>query len=251
MIKEIFKYIKTLIIVMQLFNAIEAAGVLPNGFVYLKDFDPTIIQNLRYYDDENFVGIKIEGYKSDKVILSREAAVKLATVQKELLADGYSLVIYDAYRPQKAVNHFMKWSEDLSNQVTKGKYYPLIDKSNIFNLGYVAEKSGHSRGSTVDLTIIKSDSILKKVSVHDRKLLNDQVISYLDDGTVDMGSSFDLFDKASHHDSKLIDKKYLGMRNYLRAIMKKNGFKEYEQEWWHYTLENEPFLNTYFNFDIE
>lgn len=224
---------------------------LPKGFVYLKEIEPTIIENLRYYSTENFIGRKLVGYEANRVILSAAAAKALSNVQQELLKNGYSLVIYDAYRPQQTVDLFIRWSRDFSDQLQKEKYYPNIDKKDLFKLGYVAEKSGHSRGSTIDLTIIKLDSPLKSVAFKKRKLKDGSLVPYLDDGTVDMGSSFDLFDTASHHDSKIIDQNFLTLRNYLRAIMKKYGFNEYQEEWWHYTLKDEPFPDTYFDFPVE
>ncbi|MCC8372318.1 MAG: M15 family metallopeptidase [Rickettsia endosymbiont of Pseudomimeciton antennatum] len=187
--------------------------------------------------------------KANRVILTKPAAEALSAVQKELLANGYSLVIYDAYRPQRAVNYFIKWSQDLNDQTTKADYYPYANKEDLFKLGDIAKKSGHTRGSTVDLTIIKSSNVLHDITITKRKLTDGRSISFLDDGTVDMGSSFDLFDKASYHDSKLISPEHLEKRNYLRAIMKKHGFNEYNKEWWHYTLNNEPFPNTYFDFE--
>lgn len=224
---------------------------LPGGFVYLKEIEPTIIENLRYYSSENFIGRKLDGYEKNCVILSEGAAKALSNVQQDLLKDGYSLVVYDAYRPQKTVDLFIRWSKDFRDQSQKEKYYPNIDKKDLFKLGYIAEKSGHSRGSTVDLTIIKLNNTLKSVVLEKRKLKNGSIVTYLDDGTVDMGSSFDLFDIASHHDSEAIDQKYLKLRNYLRSVMEKNGFNGYQEEWWHYTLKNEPFTDTYFNFSVE
>ena len=224
---------------------------LPEGFVYLKDLEPTIIENLRYYSSENFFGRKLDGYEKNYVILSDAAAKALSNVQQQLLKDGYSLVVYDAYRPQKTVDLFVKWSKDFSDQSQKEKYYPNTDKKDLFELGYIAEKSGHSRGSTVDLTIIQLNNPLKSVVLEKRRLKDGSVVTYLDDGTVDMGTSFDLFDKASHHDSEIIDEKFLNCRNYLRSVMKQNGFNDYQKEWWHYTLKDEPFTDTYFNFSVE
>jgi D-alanyl-D-alanine dipeptidase len=227
------------------------AAELPKDFVYLKDIEPTIIENLRYFSNENFMGRKIDGYKANRVILTSEAAIALVKIQQELLKNGYSLVIYDAYRPQLAVDFFMKWSKDSNDQVAKEKYYPDINKADVFKLGYVAEKSGHSRGSTVDLSIIRIGDSLKPITFQKRQLKNGSIIPFLDDGSVDMSSSFDLFGEASHHDSNLIETEFLARRNYLRGIMKKNGFNDYPEEWWHYTLKNEPFPDTYFDFVVE
>ncbi len=224
---------------------------LPQDFVYVKDINPSIIESLRYYSKENFIGIQIDGYKANRVILTKQAAEALSNVQQELLKQGYSLVVYDAYRPQRAVDMFITWSQDLNDQVEKSKYYPRVDKSEVFQLGYVTKKSGHTRGSTVDLTIIKLNSVPHEVQIEKRYLTDGSQILFLNDGTIDMGSSFDLFDEASHHDTALVKPEFLKMRDYLREIMKKNGFYEYKKEWWHYTLKDEPFPNTYFDFDVE
>jgi len=193
----------------------------------------------------------IRGYKASEAILTREAAEALKNVQRKLLGIGYSLVIYDAYRPQKAVDNFMEWSKN-SDQTNKLKYYPWVDKDKVFELGYVAEKSGHSRGSTVDITIIDKNKRINLSPILKERLLTDgRNVSLIDDNTEDMYTSFDLFDEASHHDTTLIPKEYLEKRNMLRRIMIENGFKEYPYEWWHYTLNNETFPNEYFDFDIE
>lgn len=176
-------------------------------------------------------------------------------MQHELLSQGFSLVIHDAYRPQKAVNFFMQWSKDISKQSMKSIFYPYINKEDVFQLGYVAEKSGHSRGSTLDVTIIKLDSQLKPISkiiLEPRILLNGKKFLYANDGTQDMGSHIDFFDPASHHDAHaLLAPEYIKQRNFLRTLMEKHGFIAYEKEWWHYTLKNEPYPDIYFDFDIE
>lgn len=225
------------------------------GFVYLHEVDPTILVSLRYGSNENFVGKPIDGYKKSVVILTKQAAEALKEVQKDLKGDGYSLVVYDAYRPQRAVDNFMCWSVDPEDQLKKSTYYPRVDKADVFKLGYVAERSGHSRGSTVDLTIIELDKKLHPVVPKDRMLLDGYTIQFLDDGTVDMGSSFDLFDVASHFKNNVIAERFEIVRTYLKRIMEKHGFKNYAEEWWHFTLKNEPFPassnDSYFNFPVE
>ena len=224
---------------------------IPEGFVYLDEQDKTIQASVRYFSTENFVGARVDGYKAARIVITKQAAQALSKVQKELLENGYSLVVYDAYRPQKAVNHFMRWSEDLNDQAMKAKYYPKIDKRNVFDRGYVAKKSGHTRGSTIDLSIIKVDGKLKAPIFALRSVKGCEALPFLDDGTVDMGSSWDLLDQASHHSSPKVADECATQRNYLRTKMEKQGFRAYEQEWWHYTLNNEPFPDTYFDFDIE
>lgn len=225
------------------------------GFVYLSEVDPTIIVSLRYCTKENFLGCAVDGYKKPVVILTRQAADALKKAQEEFKKRGYSIVIYDAYRPQQAVDHFVRWSEDIKDQVKKGQYYPRVDKANVFELGYVAKKSGHSRGSTVDITLIKTGKSVHSIVEKEEKLLDGYTIKILDDGTIPMGSSFDLFDIASHYENKLISKKYKKLRTYLKNVMEKCGFKNYAEEWWHFTLINEPYpadkYSSYFNFAIE
>ena len=226
------------------------------GFVYLSEVDPTILVSLRYYSNENFVGKPVNGYKKSVVILTKQVAEALKKVQESLKKDGYSLVVYDAYRPQQAVDHFMCWSVRASDQLKKSHYYPRVNKADVFELGYVAERSGHSRGSAIDLTIIEVDKKLHAVKESERTLRDGFTITFLDDGTVDMGSSFDLFDVASHtKENDVIEEKYKKLRTYLRQVMEKQGFKNYSEEWWHFTLRNEPFPAnsdaSYFNFPVE
>lgn len=225
------------------------------GFVYLHEIDPTILISLRYQDNENFVGKPVEGYKKPVVIMTKSTAEALKKVQDDVKKDGYKLVVYDAYRPQQAVNHFMRWSKDVEDQAKKTYYYPRINKADVFELGYVAERSGHSRGSTVDLTLIKEGENLHAVQEKDRTLLDGYTIKILDDGTVDMGSSFDLFDTASHYENNLIEEKFKKLRTYLKNVMEKYGFRNSAEEWWHFTLRNESFPAnqdaSYFNFVIE
>ncbi len=253
------KHIQLLVLVALCISS-SAAYAIPQamrdlGFVYLHEVDPTIITSLRYYSSENFVGAPVDGYHKNVVIMTKQAAEALKRVQDAVRKDGYSLVVYDAYRPQQAVNHFMRWSEEIQDQAKKSEYYPRINKADVFDLGYVARRSGHSRGSTVDLTIIKLDQKLHAITKKKRQLLDGYTIELLDDGTVDMGSSFDLFDLVSHGNNDLISADYKALRDYLKNVMVAHGFKPIPDEWWHFTLKNEPFpahLDTsYFNFPVE
>lgn len=225
------------------------------GFVELSEVDPTIITSLRYITNENFLGTPVDGYKKDCVVMTRQAAQAIKKVQEEVKKNGYCLVVYDAYRPQVAVDHFVRWSEDVADQNNKDQYYPRVNKAKAFELGYIARRSGHSRGSTIDLTLIQDGKKPHKIIEKKRKLLDGFMISFLDDGTVDMGSSFDLFDIASSFDNNAIAKKYKKNRLYLKNVMEKFGFKDYSEEWWHFTLKNEPYPadvdSSYFNFVIE
>ncbi len=225
------------------------------GFVYLHEVDPTILVSLRYYSNENFVGKTVEGYKKPVVILTRQAAEALKNVQSSVKKDGYCLVVYDAYRPQHAVNNFMLWSTNNTDKIKEQQYYPRVAKDQAFDLGYIARRSGHTRGSTVDLTIIKDGESLHEIKESDRQLLDGSTIKFLDDGTVDMGSSFDLFDIASHSENDLIKEQYKESRRYLKSVMEQNGFRNYYKEWWHFNMTNEPFPadqdSSYFDFPIE
>ncbi|MCL4124908.1 UNVERIFIED_CONTAM: hypothetical protein GTU68_037114 [Idotea baltica] len=202
---------------------------MPKGFVYLSDVDASIKSELRYFSNNNFIGKKIDGYMNDCVIVSKETAENLKKIQTILLEKNLSLKVFDAYRPQQAVDHFVKWAKILNDTLMKQEYYPKIPKSQLFNLGYIASKSGHTRGSSIDLTI---------VDVKTNKEL-------------DMGSPYDFFGVQSHPFYKNINQKQQKNRILLRDIMLKNGFKPYKNEWWHFTLKNEPYPNTYFNFPIE
>ena len=202
---------------------------LPNGFTYLFEIDSTIKKELRYYTSKNFVGIPIDGYKENKVIISIPTAKALKKIQTKLLDSGLSLKIFDAYRPQQAVNHFVRWARVMKDTLMKSLYYPDVKKSNLFKLGFIASKSSHTRGSTVDLSLI---------DIKTNKEL-------------DMGSSYDFFGATSDVFHKNLSNKQEKNRMLLRNIMIKNGFKPYDNEWWHFTLVDEPFPNTYFNFVVE
>lgn len=200
-----------------------------SGFVQIHEAIPNITYDIRYQSTDNFVGAVVDGYKVPTAYISKEAAEALKKVQADLNTEGLGLKIFDAYRPQKAVDHFVRWGKAVADTLTKSKYYPEINKARVFELGYVAKKSGHTRGSTVDLTIIYMEALTE----------------------MDMGSGWDYFGAISHHDSPLVDSVHTAHRNKLRNLMKTHGFKEYSNEWWHYTLANEPYPDTYFNFDVK
>jgi zinc D-Ala-D-Ala dipeptidase len=246
-------FLNSLFVVINCFALSDEARA--KGFVYLHEIDPTIVISPRYYDTHNFVGARVDGYKKPVIIMTLQAAQALKKVQDEVKKDGYCLVVYDAYRPQRAVDHFVRWSKDRQDQSKKDQYYPRVDKSKVFELAYVKKRSGHSRGSTVDLTLIKNGTSLHPVNERQRTLGDGFRILFLDDGTVDMGSSFDLLDEASHPENNLIDNQYKLIRNYLRQIMEKHGFKISPKEWWHFTLKNEPYPidqeSSYFDFEVE
>ncbi len=199
------------------------------GFVVLSDVVPDIIQEIRYYSTYNFVGDRIDGYEQPCAIMTIEAAQALKNVSDEVKKKGYRLKVYDAYRPQMAVDNFVRWAEDLKDKRMKKYFYPKVDKTRLFADGYIDAKSGHSRGSTIDLTLF------------DMKTGKE----------VDMGGTFDYFGVESHPDyvGKLT-KKQIKNRNYLREVMIKHGFKPLETEWWHFTLKDEPYPDMYFTFKV-
>lgn len=229
-----------------IFNMSHSLG---KDFVFLSDIAPSIIQNVRYHSAENFLGRQVHGYETNRVICTEQAALRLNEAQKYFNAQGYNIVVYDGYRPQRAVNDFLKWSKDITDIKMKKKYYPTLNKDKLFSLGYLAEKSSHSRGSTFDLTLIEiGKQVNEQIKTLERRLESDEFIPFLDDNTLDMGSSFDLFHQASHHNSPVIGYPYTRYRNLLRLGMQRFNFIPYAQEWWHYTLKGEPFPDTYFDF---
>lgn len=207
-------------------------GQLPKGFVYVDEVIPNIVLDMRYTTTNNFVGAPIDAYNGNRCILTKEAADALKLVQEDLAEFGMGLKIFDAYRPQKAVDHFARWAEDLDDDINKGIYYPDVPKDQLFEKGYIAAKSGHSRGSTADLTIIS----LKEGE--DREELF-------------MGTRFDFFGPESWPNFQEISLTSRAHRKLLQLVMEKHGFKHLPEEWWHFTLADEPYPDTYFNFPVE
>jgi len=205
---------------------------LPPGFVYVDQVIPGIKLNLRYYTEHNFVGERIDGYLQPRCILSAPAAQALKAVQDDLQAFGLGLKIFDAYRPQRAVDHFVRWAKDLQDTKMQAEFYPDVQKENLFKEQYIAEKSSHSRGSTVDLTITPLDAASS-------------------DPGLDMGSRFDFFGPKSWPTSMKVSPSARSHRMLLHVLMIKHGFKPYPQEWWHFTLSEEPFPETYFDFSVQ
>lgn len=211
-----------------------------SAFVNIPDVIPDSILEIRYYSSFNFVGTRIDGYNQPTAILTRQAADSLKVVSDEMLGKGYRLKIYDAYRPQCAVDHFVRWAADLQDTLLKRCFYPDVDKSVLFEQEYIMEKSGHTRGSTVDLTLF----------------------DMLSGKDVDMGSGFDWFGIESHPDyggnpqtgeytgAEGITAEQFANRMLLREVMLSHGFKPLDSEWWHFTLVGEPFPDTYFTFPV-
>jgi zinc D-Ala-D-Ala dipeptidase len=208
------------------------AADLPPGFAVITNRVPTAEVALAYYGTNNFVGARVDGYRADRGMISIAAARALQQVSEALAPFGYHLYIFDAYRPQRAVDHFVRWAADLEDTKTKAAFYPDIDKDRLIPELYIADQSSHSRGSTVDLTIAYRD----------------------ESGTtqwLDMGSPFDYFGTRSWPDSREVTPQQRANRLLLRTLMVEAGFVPYDQEWWHFTLADEPFPATWFDFPIE
>ncbi|SHI60814.1 M15 family metallopeptidase [Algibacter luteus] len=201
---------------------------LPKGFVYVENIIPDLEVELRYFTSNNFVGEPIEGYHANKLILTKESAEALKLVHEDLQEQNLCLKVYDGYRPQRAVNHFINWAKDLNDTINKAVFYPNVKKRNLFKEEYIASRSGHSRGSTLDLTIIDA---------------NTGVI-------LDMGSIYDFFGEESWVNYDNLTDQQKKNRQLLQFYMNKYGFRNYPKEWWHFTLRGEPFPNTYFDFPV-
>ena len=200
----------------------------PSGFVILADAVPGIVQEIRYYSSYNFIGERIDGYEEPCALLTKEAARALKAVSNEANVYGYRLKVFDAYRPAGAVRQFVLWGIEDTDIRMKPYFYPDLDKTSLFEEGYIASKSGHSRGSTIDLTLL------------DMKTGKE----------VDMGSPFDLFSEVSHPDYRGITDEQYENRMFLQKIMVRQGFVPIDCEWWHFTLDNEPYPDTYFEFPV-
>lgn len=199
-----------------------------SDFVLLPEAVPDAILEIRYYSTYNFIGDRVDGYEQPTALLTKEAAAALKEVSDELVSRGYRLKIFDAYRPQMAVSNFVRWAQDLEDTRMKPYFYPELDKSVLFEQGYIAEHSGHSRGSTVDLSLFDMST----------------------EREVDMGGTFDYFGELSHPDyTDITDEQYQN-RMLLRQVMMDHGFRPLSEEWWHFTLEDEPYPDTYFTFPV-
>lgn len=201
----------------------------PSGFVLLSEVIPDVLLDIRYYSTFNFIGERIDGYETPAAYMTKEAAYALKKVSDAVMKKGYRLKIFDAYRPQRAVDHFMRWAKEEKDIRMKEYFYPMLEKSVIIPEGYIAEHSGHSRGSTVDLTLF------------DMQTQRD----------LDMGGTFDYFGEISHSDYPDLTKEQYDNRILLKEVMMEYGFLPLKEEWWHYTLKDEPYPDTYFDFPIQ
>jgi D-alanyl-D-alanine dipeptidase len=237
---------------------------LPEGFVYLDDIDPTIIQEMRYATAYNFVGEPIDGYDEAQCVLTREAARALAQVQADLRPRRMSLKVYDCYRPQRAVDHFVRWIRlvdrpgyEGDDEAMKEAFFPAVEKRRLFREGYIARRSGHSRGSTVDLTVVRLPHTPRTTYPQPPGRLprcDAPAVGgpggRLDEGDLDMGTAYDCFTPLSMTDSPDVSAAARANRRLLREAMGRRGFRNYPQEWWHYTLRGEPYSGRYFDFTI-
>jgi len=211
---------------------------VPTEFVDAATVVEGLVVDMRYFGADNFVGKRIDGYEAPRCLLTRPAAAALAAVQRDLMRDltrpGLGLKVYDCYRPTRAVAHFVRWARDLADVARKADYYPAVDKRDLFRLGYIAERSGHSRGSTVDITLVRR--------------AGDE--GDPERGTPDMGTRFDFFSPKSWPSDISVGKAAQRNRALLAAAMARAGFQAYNKEWWHFTLRNEPFRARYFDFPV-
>jgi zinc D-Ala-D-Ala dipeptidase len=200
----------------------------PPGFVDAAAAVDGLVVDMRYFGTDNFVGDKIDGYERARCLLSAPAADALAAVQRGLAARGLGLKVFDCYRPQRAVNNFMRWAEAIGDLRRKAEFYPDVDKRDLFKDGYIAERSGHSRGSTIDLTLVRR----------------------ADGRELDMGSRYDFFSPKSWPSDTSVSAQAQSNRALLAAAMTTGGFRPYDKEWWHFTLVNEPYPESYFDFPV-
>jgi len=198
------------------------------GFVDAVEVAAGLQVEARYFGTHNFVGRRIDGYEAGKCLLTREAAAALAAVQRDLALLGLGLKVFDCYRPARAVAHFVRWARDLRDQARKEEFYPEVDKRTLFRDGYISARSGHSRGSTVDLTLVR----------------------LVDGRELDMGTPFDFFGTQSWPADRSVAAAAQANRQVLAAAMRLRGFRAYDKEWWHFTLNNEPYPYSYFDFPV-
>lgn len=223
------KFLAAFVLAAGVFAAARADTVSCNksGFDKVCNAIDDAVYDMRYYSPYNFTGNKIRGYKAPVAYMTKEALRALAIAAADLRKQGYRILIWDTYRPQKAVDNFVEWINNPADEGNKS-FYPELKKSDLLKGNYIFKKSGHTRGSTVDLTIIKMDGSF-----------------------VDMGGTFDLFSEISHPDYKNLTPEQINNRKILRDAMTNAGFVGIDSEWWHFTLKDEPYKDTYFNFDVE
>jgi len=236
-----------------IFGGVTAATVeLPHGFVYLADVAPTIRQDIRYSGAHNFIGRPVQGYLANECVLTERAAAALALAQTGLAAKKLSLVVWDCYRPARAVRDFLAWSKVPADSRMKAEFFPNMDKVQVFALGYLASHSAHSRGSTVDLGIVPSN--LRSLPAYDRTLPLRPCTApkgeRFEDGTIDFGTGYDCLDPLASTANPSVPREAISNRILLQRHMQRSGFKSYSREWWHFEFADEPFPQQSFDFPI-
>ena len=224
-----YKILLTIICFVSIGVGFNQKQSLPKGFVHAKTIIPDLDVELRYFTSNNFIGDTIDSYKANALIITEATAEKLKLVQQELQEQNLCLKVYDGYRPQSAVNHFIRWARDLNDTINKQQFYPDVNKRDLFKAGYIASRSGHSRGSTLDITLTDGNT----------------------GQPLDMGSPYDFFGEQSWVEYSGLTEEQKANRQLLQKIMLKYNFRNYPKEWWHFTLRWEPFPDTYFDFDVE
>jgi zinc D-Ala-D-Ala dipeptidase len=205
----------------------DAVQERPTAFVDAATVVPGLVPEMRYAGTHNFTGRPIDGYQAPRCLLTREAAEGLANVARDLAPRGLAIKAFDCYRPTRAVDNFIRWARDFNDQAARAEFYPNVDKRTLFRDGYIASHSGHSRGSTIDMTLVRADG-----------------------GELDMGTHFDFFSPTSWTNNATVTSEQHANRMLLVAAMRRRGFRNYDKEWWHFTLASEPFPDTYFNFPV-
>jgi len=224
---------------------------LHSGFVYLNDIDPSIIVSLRYHQDENFLGKPIQGCSGQRAVVTAEAAEALRNVQEDLVMYGYSLVVYNAYHPQKTYKQLEAWLLDKNHNTTQTEYHPNLTKADLLKVGYIKDKFAHARGSTVDVTIISLKEKLRTPCKKQKKSYKNQKdLVYMNDRSMDMGTSYDLFDPLSAYANKSVPLQSQDNRKFLRESMQNHGFIPNNKVWWQFTLVREPYADSKFDFDV-
>lgn len=242
----------SLIVTISIAPACSQESRIPKEFVSVKDVIPSIVLDMRYYHGHNFIGRRIDGYHAPKSYLTRPAAEALKKIQQELMELRLSLKIYDSYRPQRAVDQFIEWATDLDDTAGKAEFYPDLSKSVLFEEGYIAARSGHTRGSTLDVTIVPYPPPDEpEWSAQNQQSCKLPAAQRFADNSLDMGVGYDCFDSLSWTNDDRIGPSQRAHRLLLKSLMEKYGFQNYPQEWWHYSLVDEPFPDTYFDFPIE
>ncbi len=237
-------------VIFALLTAVSAvpawAQPLPQGFVHLADVAPAIRQDIRYAGARNFMGRPAAGYQAGECVLTRRAAEALARAQAEIAPRGVTLVVWDCYRPQRAVADFMAWTRDAGDQRMRAIYYPRVDKRDLSVQGYLSSRSTHSRGSTVDLGIAR---IGVPAAGGNGACTAAQGVR-IDDGVLDFGTAYDCFDTLSHVRAPGIGREAAANRALLAGLMQHHGFRAYAKEWWHFQLRDEPFPTQSFDFPV-